>query len=238
MLDKNKHQAVMTQIIKDIYSDIYLSSLLGFKGETAAYFFFDLPRFSVDLDFDLLEDSKENRKAVFEKVSSILQKYGEIRDSQSKFFTIYFSLSYEKGEHQIKLEINTRPTGAKYEMKNYLGIPVLVSSRESMVASKLIALTNRKTFAYRDLYDTHFFLKNRWNIDEDVLKIYGENSLEEYLLKCVKTVEKLPNNEMLKGLGELIDEKEKKFVKEELRKDTLFLLKLYLDLEKKSNKND
>ena len=45
----------MGYILKDIYADITINSLLGFKGGTCAYFFYNLPRFSVDLDFDLLE---------------------------------------------------------------------------------------------------------------------------------------------------------------------------------------
>lgn len=50
MLNKEKHQLVMAQILKDIYSDIALASLLGFKGGTAANIFYGSPRFSVDLD--------------------------------------------------------------------------------------------------------------------------------------------------------------------------------------------
>ena len=43
----------MGQILKDIYTDVSISPLLGLKGGTCAYFFYGLPRFSVDLDFDL-----------------------------------------------------------------------------------------------------------------------------------------------------------------------------------------
>lgn len=65
MFNKDKHTLIMTQILKDIYSDVTISSLLGFKGGTAAYLFYDLPRFSVDLDFDLLENSEKNRDIIF-----------------------------------------------------------------------------------------------------------------------------------------------------------------------------
>lgn len=226
MLNKEKHQAVMVNILKDIYSDISISSLLGFKGGTAVYLFYDLPRFSVDLDFDLLEDSEENRDAVFQKVRAILLKYGEIKDEQKKFFTVFFSLSYAAGEHQVKVEINTRGTGASYEMKSYLGIPVLVATQASLFAGKLVALTQRKEFASRDLYDTHFFLKNLWDIDTNVLNAYHIPSLKEYLEKCASFVEDIPDNTLLAGLGELIDEKEKLFVKTKLKGDVIFQLKL------------
>lgn len=216
----------MVNILKDIYSDISISSLLGFKGGTAVYLLYGLPRFSVDLDFDLLENSEENRDRVFQKIREILLKYGEIKDEQKKLFTVFFSLSYATGEHQVKVEINTRHTSARYEMKSYLGIPMLVATRASLFAGKLVALTQRKEFVARDLYDTHFFLKNLWDIDPDVLDAYHIPSLREYLERCVAFVENIPDNALLAGLGELIDEKEKIFVKTHLKNDTVFQLKL------------
>ena len=60
MLDIQKHKFIMVQVLKDIFSDNEIGTTLGFKGGTAAYFFYDLPRFSVDLDFNLLDKSKED----------------------------------------------------------------------------------------------------------------------------------------------------------------------------------
>jgi len=57
-LDIATHNNLLVQILKDIYSDTDISPFLGFKGGTAAYLFYDLPRFSVDLDFDLLDETK------------------------------------------------------------------------------------------------------------------------------------------------------------------------------------
>ena len=65
MLNREKHQLIMGQILKDIYTDVTISPLLGFKGGTCAYFFYNLPRFSVDLDFDLLVVNEENQKIFF-----------------------------------------------------------------------------------------------------------------------------------------------------------------------------
>ena len=224
ILNKDRHKLVVTQILKDIYSDVSISSLLGFKGGTAAYLFYGLPRFSVDLDFDLLDDTEENRNLVFIKIGSILKKYGEIKDEKKKNFTIFFSLSYGAGEHQIKVEVNTRTTGANYAMRSYLGIPVLVVSKESMFAGKLVALTRRKKFVARDLYDLNFFLKQLWDIDEAVFTAYGIESVKEYLDQCVVFIKNIPDNALLAGLGELIDEKEKIFVKNQLKNDVIFLL--------------
>jgi len=70
-LEYSKHKTILLQILKDIYSDVSIASCLGFKGDTAAMFFYDLPRKSVDLDFDLLDETRESD--VFEKINKILQ---------------------------------------------------------------------------------------------------------------------------------------------------------------------
>jgi predicted nucleotidyltransferase component of viral defense system len=54
------HKTILFQILKDIYSDTTIAPFLGFKGGTATLLFYNLDRFSVDLDFDLLDESKEN----------------------------------------------------------------------------------------------------------------------------------------------------------------------------------
>jgi predicted nucleotidyltransferase component of viral defense system len=78
MQDWNKHKFLIVQILKDIYADLELSRYLGFKGGTALMLFYDLPRFSVDLDFNLLDLAKND--TVYNKVRNILLKYGRIRD--------------------------------------------------------------------------------------------------------------------------------------------------------------
>ena len=65
------HKNILIHILKDIYTNTEIGPILGFKGGTAAYLFYDLSRFSVDLDFDLLDAEKED--LVFEKIKNILQ---------------------------------------------------------------------------------------------------------------------------------------------------------------------
>lgn len=59
----------MTRILKDIYSEIELANCLGFKGGSALMFFYDLPRFSVDLDFNLIKP--EMKEVVYAKIHDI-----------------------------------------------------------------------------------------------------------------------------------------------------------------------
>ena len=151
----------MGQILKDIYTDVTISPLLGFKGGTCAYFFYNLPRFSVDLDFDLLKVTAENQKMVFEKVVTILSKYGQIKDQCIKRFTVFALLSYGDEDHNIKVEINVRKLAENmkdiYEIKEYLGISIMVAKKDYLFAGKLAALTLRTETAMRDVFDIQYF---------------------------------------------------------------------------------
>src|SRR5574337_693856 len=89
-------------------------------------------RFSVDLDFDLLDEARTDH--VFERVISILKKHGTLKESYKKRFSLFGLLSYEDKARNIKVEINRRPFGSRYEIKTYLGVSMLVMVPEDMVA--------------------------------------------------------------------------------------------------------
>jgi predicted nucleotidyltransferase component of viral defense system len=235
MLNREKHQLIMGQILKDIYTDITISPLLGFKGGTCAYFFYGLPRFSVDLDFDLLAVNEENQKIIFKKITSILSKYGQIKDQYIKRFTIFALLSYGDEDHNIKIEINVRKLAANiqdhYELKEYLGISMFAAKKGYLFAGKLSALTLRKETAVRDIYDIHYFAKNNWDINAEVIKERTGKTVKEYLADCLAFIEKVKDNQILQGLGELVEgEKEKAWVRNHLKADSIFMLKNYLSV--------
>src|SRR5690554_3052426 len=134
MVDINKHRFFLFQILKDIYEDKELAGILGFKGGTALMFFYDLPRFSVDLDFNLLDIGKE--KKVYEKVRQILLKYGKIADEAIKFYGLIVVLDYGFGERKLKVEISNRQGCEQYEIRNLLGIHVKTLIAPDMFAHK------------------------------------------------------------------------------------------------------
>lgn len=235
MLNRENHQLIMGQILKDIYTDISISSLLGFKGGTCAYFFYNLPRFSVDLDFDLLNVNEENKKVVFEKIVIILKKYGEVKNQYIKRFTVFALLSYGDTDHNIKVEINIRKPVENiqkyYEMKEYLGISMLVAKKDYLFASKLSALTLRNETAMRDIYDIHYFTKNSWDINNEVIREKIGKNTKEYLIDCVSFIEKVKDNQILQGLGELVqNEKEKEWIRNHLKTEVVFMLKNYISV--------
>ncbi|NTU47029.1 nucleotidyl transferase AbiEii/AbiGii toxin family protein [Candidatus Roizmanbacteria bacterium] len=225
MVNIDIHRSTLIGILRAIYSDPYLRNSLGFKGGTAALLFYNLPRFSVDLDFDLLDSSK--KEEVFERLKSILPPFGTILEAQDKKHTLFFLLSYTKGERSVKVEISKRVIKSAFEVKNLLGISMLVMKQDDMIAGKLAALLTRKKFASRDMYDLWFFLKEQWNINEEYLLEKSEYSLKDSLTRAQTLVENVKQSELLAGLGELLDSKQKSWVKEHLKSDLLFYLRLH-----------
>ncbi len=238
VLEISTHKNILLQILKDIFTNHTIGPILGFKGGTAAYLFYNLNRFSVDLDFDLLDLAKE--KYVFEEVKKILERYGNLKETDKVGWNLFFELSYKDKEYNapnIKVEINLRDFGSRYDIKSYLGISMKVMVKEDMFAHKLVAMLERdeKERTNRDIFDAWFFLKNNWSINREIVEKRTGVSFKDYLKKCIDALEKMSNSNILAGTGELLDDKQKVWVKKNLISDTLFLLKLRLNQEMLKN---
>lgn len=229
-LNISSHKTILFQILKDIYTDTTIAPLLGFKGDTAALMFYGLTRFSVDLDFDLLDETKEDY--VFEQIIEIIKKYGVIKESRKKRFNLFCSLSYEEKAHNIKVEINRRQFGSKYEIKTYLGVSMLVMTQEDMFAHKLMAMYERIGKTSRDIYDVWFFLQNRFPFNRNIIKERSKLSVHNFLENCIKKLGTMNNGIILTGLGELLTDSQKDWAKAKLKQDTVILLKFRLESEK------
>jgi predicted nucleotidyltransferase component of viral defense system len=237
MLNKEKHHLIMGQILKDIYSNVSISSLLGFKGGTCAYFFYGLNRFSVDLDFDLFLIDEEKKLLVYEKIEEIISKYGTIKNQYIKRNTIFFLLSYGQEDRNIKIEISTRNIIPNiknyYKLKEYLSIPMLVANKEYLFSSKISALALRSEITMRDVYDFYYFAKNNWDIDKNIIEIFSGKTFGEHIDDCINAVEDIKDNEIVYGLGDLLNDKEKDWIRNNLKKEVLFFLKNYQSVNKR-----
>jgi predicted nucleotidyltransferase component of viral defense system len=228
-LDYLKHKNIMLQILKDVYSDASIAPYLGFKGGTAALLFYGLPRNSVDLDFDLLDETK--KEEVFNKLQKITASYGTITESKMKYFNLLNVISYKKGAQQIKVEINRRQLGSRYEMKTLLGISMLVMVKEDMFAHKLMAMYERIGKTSRDVFDVYFFFKNNWDINKKIVENRSGISFGDTLVKCIEMLEGVNNKHILDGLGELLTQSQKDWAREKLKNDTIFFLKSNLNVK-------
>ena len=188
-------------------------------------FFYDLPRFSVDLDFNLLDVEKED--VVYRKIRKILLKYGTIFDEAKKFYGPLIVLDYGFNERKLKVEISNRVFENRYEIKNLLGIKVKVMVQEDMFAHKLCALLDRNVITNRDIFDCWFFMKNQTPVNKNIVESRMELSFTEYLQRCIEHLELISDKGLLQGMGELMDDKMKKIVRTKLRSEVIELLKFY-----------
>jgi len=225
MVNINRHKFFLVQILKAVYSDIVLSNCLGFKGGTAMMFFYDLPRMSIDLDFNLIIPGKE--EIVFEKLRQIILKYGSIHDEAMKFFGPVIVLDYGVGERKLKVEVSNRQFNDRYEIRDLMGISVRVMVTPDMFAHKLCALLDRENLATRDIFDCWYFMHKQSPVNKEIIELRTNLPLHEYLGKCIDYLENMSEKGLLHGIGELMNEEMKKFVRTKLRTETIFLMKFY-----------
>ncbi|KKU82775.1 MAG: hypothetical protein UY09_C0005G0007 [Parcubacteria group bacterium GW2011_GWA2_47_8] len=230
MLNTKEHKNILVRIVKDIYTDNTLGPLLGFKGGTAAMLLYELDRFSVDLDFDLLDSKKED--FVFDRVGSIIDHYGNIKDQRKKYFTLFFELSYSEKDRNIKIEINRRKVESRYEVMNYYGISINVMAKDDMFANKLAAFYERVERTNRDIFDVWYFLQHNWPINKELVEKRTELTFEKTVARCIKRLERIPNRSILSGMGELLSVRQKDWAKAKLKNETLFFLRVMLGNEK------
>lgn len=224
-MDTNKHKFFMLQLLKDIFSDALLSSVLAFKGGTASMFFHNLPRFSTDLDFNLLDSDKE--KEAYKRLRRIVLKYGNIHDEAIKHYGIIIVLDYGIGERKLKIEISNRLYDNHYEILNYLGLQMRVMVKEDMFAHKLCALLDRTEITSRDVFDCWFFLKERTSINKAIVESRMGMSIEQYIDKCIERVKDISEKSLISGLGELTDGEMKNFVRKGLKNELIILLTMF-----------
>jgi predicted nucleotidyltransferase component of viral defense system len=218
------HKEILTRILYDLVSETGLAEILGFKGGTAVYFFYELPRYSVDLDFDLLQEKFTGENFVL--IKNILEKYGEIKDVYEKRYSVLFEISYSDKTQNIKVEINKRNFGSEYEIKYLYGLPLKVMKKEDMFANKLVAMFERECKVNRDIFDVYFFLDKGWEFNDKIIIKRTGFERKEFLLRLLKLLRKKNNARILSGLGDLLEDDLKKWVKLNLLKKTIFLLEL------------
>jgi predicted nucleotidyltransferase component of viral defense system len=219
MLNITTHEVNMKRILLEFFSDPTLKKQLAFKGGTCLYFFYNLNRFSTDLDFNLISNSLAHKN-----IEKIFAKYPNLKivDKMNKTNTWFWSLSYGNDSVNIKIEISKRDYPDNYETKNLLGISVTTMKKECMFAHKLCAISDRKILQNRDLFDSLFMFKNNYPINEEIIKIRTGKSMDEYFKFLINYIQKNVNEaKILDGLGEVLDSNIKSFYKKNLLKELL-----------------
>jgi hypothetical protein len=228
MLEIKKHKVTLLQILREIFSDNDLAGKLVFKGGSCLMLFYALDRFSTDLDFDLRAGATEIGR---DRVTKIMKKYLSVDMDYDKHFTYYWSGSYESGLQHVKIEINKRPWPQAIEVKDFYGLMIPTLAPDKMFAHKLCAIFDRKTLQNRDLYDAYFMFTRGFGIDDEIIRLRTGLATDKYLEKLLMFLDsKDVSSEILAGLGEVLDNERKVWVKNNLVRELKAQIMMFLDL--------
>lgn len=139
---------------------------LAFGGGTMLRLCFDLPRYSVDLDFYLTKDGR-SFKPWAQKLSEALRATGaEITDEQEKHYSFLWEIRLNPYPRKLKIEARKENEQAREVELNIahspfspLQVRLRTLSLHQMWINKVRALTDRKEI--RDAYDLEFLTRRR-----------------------------------------------------------------------------
>ena len=203
-----KRRAVLREYLQIIIlHSIYkhnLGKLMFFTGGTSLRFFYNLPRFSEDLDFDTPNLNFEEFKEILKKTKEALLNEGfSPKVSFEKRNNLYIAELYFEDlmrlyeiidRRGLDLMIKIEVYKPKWEIERKSDVLSLYGynfssillGKGNLLSEKLCALFNRKRG--RDIYDTLFMLKRQFPFNKEVLttnKIEGspKKLILEYLAK-------------------------------------------------------
>ncbi|MBR8766506.1 nucleotidyl transferase AbiEii/AbiGii toxin family protein [Porphyromonas levii] len=229
MTDISTHYSYLYRILQDIATNSFLSPQLIFKGGTALMFFYDLPRFSVDLDFTLINKGEEEE--VYRQLLGITKEYGKIADSNLGFYGPKVVLDYGIGEWNLKIEVSNRYWGEQSDLMSLDGFSINVMNPSDMYAHKLIALSERKGVANRDIFDILFFEENDITPNEVLIEKRKGISLLDQLKTDLTILENYPQNRVLSSLAPLLTPEKAQWARTHLLSSTVAQLEKRLRAE-------
>lgn len=226
------HKLWMYRILTAVADTPELSTLLFFKGGTCAAMRNLINRFSVDLDFDLVEYKK--REDVHTHLEKIFSDLGltikEFSKNAPQYFVKYPTPS--EGRNTIKIEVSFPvPKSNTYEPVRLVEIDRIMGcqSVETLVANKLVALTDRYkkhgSIAGRDVFDIHAFLSQELPINDAVIKERTGKEFSAYIAALSKFIKKhISQRSIDEDLNVLLPTTVFQKMRKNLKAETLFLL--------------
>ena len=178
-------------------------SWIAFKGGTALKLFYDLPRYSEDIDYDALAGT--SAFDLFEIIAHLFRKKKwEITDEAVKYHTLLFELRFPGPERhfRIKIEISTREKKLSSAILLLRGVPVLALEPSFLMTEKLLTFIERG--AGRDVFDAWFILNNAYPLNESMVKESMENWADFYRTILTK-IETADPKKIFRDTGKLLN---------------------------------
>jgi len=177
-------------------------SQIAFKGGTALKLFYDLPRYSEDVDYDSLPgvSARELMKSLRELFK---KRRWEITDEAVKYFTVLLELRFAGPERhfRVKIEISTREKELETTILSFRGVPILTLEPSFLMTEKLLTFVDRQ--AGRDIFDAWFILQHEFPLKESLIRrAFGEPA--DFYQAMVNIVEKADPKKILRDTGKLL----------------------------------
>jgi predicted nucleotidyltransferase component of viral defense system len=227
------HKAWLIRVLREFADDSELASLLRFKGGTCAAMLNLIDRFSVDLDFDLIDaDAVDSAK---ERMEKIFEKLGLKIADQSKIVPQYF-LKYQGepgGRNTLRIDVTFPvPSHNKYEPRHFPEIDRVIycQTPDTMFSNKLVAITERYkkygSLAGRDIFDVHAFFLKAIPLNAEVVKERTGLAVSVYLKKLGKFIdEKFTQQVIDQDLNHLMPHEAFKKLRPVIKAEVLMFLK-------------
>jgi hypothetical protein len=117
---------------------------------------------------------------------------------------------------KIGLETN------EYEVKNFYGIDLKTQVIEDSFANKLVASLERNRTANRDFFDIEFMFRKGFDFNEKIIEARTGKKAEVFLRELLDFLKRYePSRGWLDGLGELVDEEKKIWVRDNLKREVM-----------------
>ena len=224
------HKIKLSELLQEIYKTF--STEIVFKWWTSMMFFLSLNRFSTDLDFEI--NNNIEKKYIYDKLIILSNKlWFVVKKSHIKKNTIFLFLSYN-WERNIKLEISTRKIiPSNYDLYNFYWISIPVLQWHIQASFKLVAIITRTQ--PRDLYDLNFYINNNIFPDKQAVStiynsiVWKPKHHSNIIKDAITTINSnFDTNNILVWIWDLVDNKQKKRIKMDLKNNILLQLNALL----------
>lgn len=191
------HKLAMYRLLERLLANPMIANHIYFKGGTCAAMLGYLDRYSIDLDFDLINKSMKDslRQEIHQVIKSLNYTIKDESTKHLQFFIKYRDV--ENKRNTLKLEISDQVSVAnKYQKAHLVEIDKYCQAQtiETMFANKLVALKARydegKGIAGRDMYDIHHFFSQGYDFIPEIIEDLKGKSWLEYIEELIVFIEK------------------------------------------------
>lgn len=227
------HKFQLQQLLIAVVDDTYISQHVCFKGGTCAEMSGFLDRFSVDLDFDLIDEIDD--KLFRSRVDKITKRLGLVDDNRNTN-SLFFNFKYKAPVNQRnKIKFSFFQNIVVSNDYKAIFLPeinrtVKCQTIETMFANKLVTVIDRfnrnKEIEGRDIYDICHFFQEGFKFKEEIIKERTGLEVAKYFKKLIDFIDKKVTQTIIdQDLNMLLPLEKFNKIRKTIKQDTLLYLR-------------